>query len=188
MLKYIKEFRKCIEIAGFSDVKIGNEKDFLKRIEEVKPPNVEIQFFNAAYVAGWQHLYFAVLNALTAFKNKGNISKSLAIEIMVYASAQRQIRKAMGLLGISSKTLQMAAVIVGGNPKIVKSALSVVSEMVNGKRDDKVLGLNAEKIRNIQKVFGISDLELKTIMRKNDVEEALIKSVIERMALLATQH
>ena len=70
MLKSIEEFGKHIVIAGFRDVHIGDVEAFLKAIYENKPLNVDIQLFNAEYVVTWQHLYFAVLNALTAFRNE----------------------------------------------------------------------------------------------------------------------
>jgi tRNA threonylcarbamoyladenosine modification (KEOPS) complex Cgi121 subunit len=132
-------------------------------------------------------LYFAVLNALTAFKNKGNISKSIAMETMLYASTQRQIRKAMEILGIKSETSEIALLIIGENLEAVKSALSMVSKNFNSQSDDTVLELSAEKTVIIQKTFGISDLELKTAMKKDGLEKALTNLVIERMALLATQ-
>ncbi len=187
MLKYIKEFGRHVAITGFKNAKIEDKEEFFKIIRKEKPSNVEIQFFNAELVATWQHLHFAVLDALTAFKNKMNISKSLAMEIMIYASAQRQIRKAMELLGIKSTTLKIAVLIIGEEPETVKSALPVVSKHVNAQRDDTVLELSKEKATLIQKTFGISDLELKTMMKENDLEKALIDLVIERMALLATQ-
>jgi KEOPS complex subunit Cgi121 len=187
MLKYIEEFGKCAAITGFRNVKIKDTKEFLKKIHKEKPSNVETQFFDAKFVASWQHLYFAVLNALTAFKNKGNISKSLAMETLLYASAQRQIRKAMELLGIKSETSEIALLIIGQNPETVKSALPIISASVNVQHDDTVLELSEEKRRIIQKAFGISDLELKTVMKKDGLEEALTNLVIERMALLATR-
>ena len=187
MLKHIEEFGKCAAITGFRNVKIKDTKEFLKKIHKEKPSNVETQFFDAKFVASWQHLYFAVLNALTAFKNKGNISKSLAMETLLYASAQRQIRKAMELLGIKSETSEIAVLIIGQNSETVKSALSMILASVNVQHDDTVLKLSEEKKRIIQKAFGISDLELKTVMKKDGLEEALTNLVIERMALLATR-
>ncbi|MDH5793660.1 MAG: KEOPS complex subunit Cgi121, partial [Candidatus Bathyarchaeota archaeon] len=89
MLKYIEEFGKYAAITGFRNVQIKDTEEFLKKICKKKGSNVETQFFDAKYVATWQHLYFAVLNALTAFKNKGNISKSVTMETLLYASAQR---------------------------------------------------------------------------------------------------
>jgi len=63
----------------------------------------------------------------------------------------------------------------------------MISASVNVQHDDTVLELSEEKKRIIQKAFGISDLELKTVMKKDGLEEALTNLVIERMALLATQ-
>lgn len=187
MLKYITEFGKYVAIASFRNAKIEDKEEFFKIIHKEKPSNVEIQFLNAELVATWQHLHFAVLNALTAFKNKMNISKSLAMETMTYASAQRQIRKAMELLGIKSTTSKIAMLIIGEEPETVESAVSVISKHINAEHDDTVLELSKEKATHIQKTFGISDLELKTMMKENDLEKALIDLVIERMALLATQ-
>lgn len=188
MLKPIEEFRKHAAIAGFRKAKIEDVEEFLKIIRKEKPPNVEVQFFDAEFVATWQHLYFAALNALTAFKNEDNISKSMAMESMLYASAQRQIRKAMKLLGIKPDSSEIAVLVIGDDPQSAKSALSLVLKQIKGERDDTVLKLSKEKATTIRKIFAISDVELKTVMEKNGLEKALTDIVIERMALLATQH
>jgi len=187
LLKHIEEFGKCIAIVGFRDAKIKDVEEFFRIIRKEKQPKVEIQFFNAKFVATWQHLYFAVLNALTAFKNKENISKSLAMETMLYASAQRQIRKAMEILGIKPHTSEIAALIIGEEPETVKSALPAISKHINAQQDDTVLEISEEKAILVQKTFEISDVELKTVMKKDGLKKALTDLVIERMALLATQ-
>ncbi|MGC9345316.1 MAG: KEOPS complex subunit Cgi121 [Candidatus Bathyarchaeales archaeon] len=187
MLKYIEEFGKHVAIVGFRKVKIKDIEEFFKVIRKEKLANVEIQFFDAKSVATWQHLYFAALNALTAFKNKENISKSLAMETMLYASAQRQIRKAMELLGIKLYSPEIAVLIIGEKPETVKSALSTASKHINAQRDDTVLELSEEKATTIRRNFTISDVELETVMKKDGLEKALTDLVIERMALLATQ-
>jgi len=187
VLKYIREYGKCIAITGFRNARIKDIKEFFKTIRLEKRSNVEIQFFDAQLVATWQHLYFAALNALTAFKNNENISKSLAMEIMIYASAQHQIRRGVEILGVKPDVSKIAVLIMGEKPEIVKSALQMVSKYVNAKNDDTVLELSEEKARIIQRTFGISDLELKTIMKKDGLEKALTDLLLERMALLATQ-
>lgn len=187
MLSYIREFRKYVEITGFSNAEISNVEEFLKTIHKEKPLATEIQFFNADLVATWQHLHFATLNALTAFKNKQNLSKSLAVETMLYASAQRQIQKATKTIGIKPDTARIAVLIIGGEFDRVKTALNLVSKHVKAEHDETVLEVSGEKTTAIQKAFGISDLELKTVMTGGNVKEALTDLVIERMALLATQ-
>jgi tRNA threonylcarbamoyladenosine modification (KEOPS) complex Cgi121 subunit len=187
LLKYIQEFGKYAEITGFRNVKIQSAEEFLERIRKEALSGVETQLFDARFVASWQHLYFAVLNALTAFQNKRNISKSVAMETLLYASSQRQIRKATGLLGIKPETSEIALLIVGLKPEAVKSALRRVSAAVDAQHDDTVLELSEEKRRIIRKAFGISGLELKTAMNRDGPEKALINLVIEQMALLPTQ-
>jgi hypothetical protein len=93
----------------------------------------------------------------------------------------------MELLGIKPETSEIALLIIGENLEAVKSALSMVSKNFTSQSDDTVLELSAEKTVIIQKTFGISDLELKTAMKKDGLEKALTNLVIERMALLATQ-
>jgi len=188
LLKYIEESGKYVAITGFRSAKIKEIAEFFKVIRKKAPSNADIQFFDAKLVATWQHLYFAVMNAETAFQNRQNISKTLAMETMIYASAQRQIRKAMELLGIKPVSSNIAVVIVGEEQKIVKSALTVVSKYVDAQEDETVLELSNEKARIIQKSFEISNVELKIMMKKGNLENALTDLVIERMALLATQH
>jgi KEOPS complex subunit Cgi121 len=188
LLKPIEEFAKHIAITGFKNVKIKDVEEFLEKINREKPANVEVQFFDAELVATWQHLYFAVLNALTAFKNKQNISKALAIEIMLYASAQRQIRKAMELIGIKPNSSKIVVIAVGEDPKTVETALSIVSKHVEAERDENILEVTDAKAKKIQEAFEISDLEIETVAKGDDLKGALVDLVIERMALLSVQH
>lgn len=187
MLERVEEFGKYLAITGFRGVKIGNVEAFFNAIRNEKVPNVEIQFFDAQLVATWQHLYFAVLNALTAFKNRENISRSLAMETMLYASAQRQIRKAMRLLGITRRSSDIATIIVADKPDSAKTALSTVSKKLHAKPDDAVIGLTREKEKAIRKAFDISEAELEAAGKRDGLQAALVDLVIERMALLSTQ-
>jgi tRNA threonylcarbamoyladenosine modification (KEOPS) complex Cgi121 subunit len=189
LLKNIEEFGKYVAIVGFKNAKISDAKELLKTMHTKGKSEVETQFFDATVIATWEHLYFAVLNAVTAFVNGENISKSLAVETLLYASTQHQIQKAMELVGIRQNTSsQIAVLVVGEKPETVKAALTTVSKHIKGKEDDSVLELTEKKMAIIRKAFGITDLELKTVIQKNDSKRALTDIVIERMALLATQH
>lgn len=185
MLKHIREFGKCIAIAGFRNAKILDVEKFLAETKASLGKDVEFQFFDAKFVATWQHLYFASLNALKAFKNEENISKSLAMEAMLYASAQRQIQKAVELIGIKPNSSEIAVLVIGGNANDVKLALSAVAKLLTAERDDRVLTLSKEKIEVIKKVFEISEAEINAAMAEGTFEKAIIDLVIERMALLA---
>ena len=107
MLQYIKEHDKYVEITGYRSIAFDKAEAFLKANRK-QTQNVDIQFFDAELIATQEHLYFAILNALQAFKNKTNHSKSLAMETILYASAQLQIQKAIERSGIKPKTKNMA--------------------------------------------------------------------------------
>jgi tRNA threonylcarbamoyladenosine modification (KEOPS) complex Cgi121 subunit len=186
LLKYIEEYAKYVEITGFSNVKIEDAAEFLKAVRKEKKTAC-VQFFNAELVATWEHLYFAALNALLAFRNKRNISKNIAMEAMLYVSAQRQIRKAIALIGLKRESANVAVVIVGENPDSVKKALHAVSKLIGAEPDEAVLELSKSKVRSIRRAFGISEKELETVIKKNNLEDALVDLVVERMALLSTQ-
>jgi len=188
LIRKLEGFNKYILIAGFRDVKIKNIDKFFILVKE-KTRNVCVQFFDAKLVAGWQHLYFAALNAVTAFKNRLNISNNLGIEILLYASAQRQIKEAVKLIGIHPTSRKVAVVIVANTRSKASSLLSVISFLLTGSiRDDGLLELTDDKLEGIRRLFEISDIELEANVEKEDGEkEALMDLVIEHVALLVTQ-
>ena len=187
MIKKLEEFGRYVAIAGFRNAGIEDVKAFFNLVRE-RAADVEVQIFEANLIASWQHLYFAALNSLKAFESKLNISNSLAMETLLYASAQRQISKAIDLLGIKPESSQIAVLIITKTLKEANSALETVSKLVSGERDDRILELTDEKIESIKRLFDISDLELESKLERRGLEkEALVDLVIEHVALLATQ-
>ena len=183
MLKFIEEYGRYIGIAGFNDVAIKRPESFLRKIERQKPSNVDIQFFDADYIATWEHLYFAALNALAVFENCQNISKSLAMETLLFAAAEKQIIKATELVGIKSTSQRIAVLVVGKESKTVMSTMLLIARHLGRQSDETVLELGEGKIRLIQHIFNIKSLELETLMEDNDSKRAMIDLVIEKMAL-----
>jgi tRNA threonylcarbamoyladenosine modification (KEOPS) complex Cgi121 subunit len=183
----LEDFDKCVAAMGFRNVKVNDINSFFNVIRK-KLKDANVQFFDARLIAGWKHLYFAALNALNAFKNKTNISNSVAVETLLYASAQRQINKAVELLGIKPESSQVAVLIIAETKQKTATILKTVSKLMSGKRDDSVIELTSEKVNGIKRLFGISNLELEAKLEKKGFEkEALLNLVIEHVALLATQ-
>ena len=185
MLKYIEETGKYVEITGFRNVGVEDAEVFVKAARKELPESVAVQFFDAGLVASWQHLYFAVLNALLAFKNGRNISKSVAIEAMLYASAQRQIRKAIDFIGVKCAVADVAVVVIGEDAESVEELVSAVSKRVGKEPDDAVLEISGKKAGRIREAFGVTEAELDTALEKKDA--ALVDLVVERVTLLSTQ-
>jgi KEOPS complex subunit Cgi121 len=181
------DFDRYLGIQGIRNSKLNDVTAFLNRVRRrLTAPS--IQFFNANLIAGQEHLYFAVLNALSAFKNNLNISATLSVETLLYASAQRQIKRAVEMLGVKPNTTDIAVLVIGKTEEEARAALHEILQMLSGEPDDKVLGLTDEKARKIQEAFKISDLALDTqMMRQGDRNEALVNLVLEHMALLTVQ-
>jgi tRNA threonylcarbamoyladenosine modification (KEOPS) complex Cgi121 subunit len=187
MLKRIEEYGKYVEISGFRNATIADAPKFLSALHEDLPEDVEVQLLDADMVASWQHLYFAVLNALMAHKTKRSISKSLAVETALYASAQRQIKKAIAAVGVKPDCRNVAAIVIGENPDSARKGLYDIAQHLGVQPDEKVLELSDAKVQRIRSAFGISDTELEATTVKDDAEQTLVDLVIERVALLSTQ-
>ena len=125
MIKQVEGFNKYIAIAGFRNTQISDVDHLLNLVRE-KLGAVTVQFFDAKLVAGWQHLYFATLNALKAFKNKTNISKNLAVECLLYASARRQIKVALNLMGIRQDSSQVAVLVIANEESVAEKSRLIV--------------------------------------------------------------
>jgi KEOPS complex subunit Cgi121 len=187
MLHYLKEYAKYVAITGYRKASFAKAEEFLKANRKKPSSNAKIQFFNAELIATQDHLYFAVLNALQAFQNKTNISKNPAVETMLYASAQRQIQKAIQLCGIKPETKNIGVVVIGENFDEVKASLEEFTVCVGVDADEKVLELTAIKIRKIKQAFKITNVELDTVTEGSNRKQALVNLVVERVVLLATQ-
>lgn len=176
-----------IAILGFREVKIEDVNVFLKRFK-TKKCDATIQLFDATNIAGPQHIYFAAINALNAFSKKTNISNNLEVEALLYASAQRQITKAVEMLGLKNETSEVGALIIAENMNQKTECIQYLTQAIPGKRDDNILNVTEEKIEAIKNLFDISDLEFEACLKKEGLQkETLIDLVIERMALLVTR-
>jgi KEOPS complex subunit Cgi121 len=185
MRYFMEEFGRYVEITGYRGITFAKAEAFLKANRKQTQP-VDIQFFDAKYIATQEHLYFAAQNALQAFKNKTNISKTPAVETLLYASAQRQIQKAIDRSGIKPQTTNMAAVLIGDDPDKIEALKQEVSACVGLEPDESVLEMTKDKLEKIRKAFEITDKEIETVTKGN-VDRAVVNLVIEQVALLATQ-
>jgi KEOPS complex subunit Cgi121 len=187
MLKQIEEEARYVEITGFRNISVEKPDELLKTMRGGKQTNIAVQFFNANLIATWEHLYFAVLDALMAIRTGRNISKNLAVEIMLYASAQRQIKKAIELVGVKTVCSNIAVVVVGESPAVVESVVASISKHFGKEPEENVLELSPAKVQGLRRAFTITENELAVVTKQGNAERALVDLVIERMALLSTR-
>lgn len=140
--------QKNIAIAGYR----ANITD-LKIIDQLKKHfEGTIQLLDARGIAGKEHIYHATLHALLAFQRKENIAKDLGLEICIRTSAQRQITKALDMIGLKKGNTEVCAVLIGENN--FKTSL----EEFLGSRDDSILEPNEKYLKRL---YGISDTEIR---------------------------
>jgi KEOPS complex subunit Cgi121 len=184
---WLEEFDTYLTVAGFRNVRIRDTDKFFQTLKD-EAEDTHVQLLDASLIAGYEHLRFAVLNALNAFAGHVSISSNIAIEIILYASAQRQIKEALKLMGVQPSTRKVAVVILARTKEQSSKRLRALSRLIGGQRDDQVIDFTKNKLEMIKKFFGISNVELEAKAERRGLEkQALIDLVIEHMALLVTQ-
>ncbi len=183
----LQEFNKYLSIMGFKDVRIPSVDGLLNQIRK-RIRDIPLQVFDANCIAGTRHLLFATLNALNSFEQNQNISESLEVEILLYASGQRQISKAIDTVGLKQDTSEVAVVFVTADREGVRGIEEGISQIVPGKRDDGVVDLREGKTGSLVEAFGITDAELAAVSElRENLWEALEAIIVERTALLVTR-
>jgi KEOPS complex subunit Cgi121 len=156
-----------IQISGFKS-NINNFGNLIMDINKISN-NCTVQLLNADGIAGYEHILHATVHAIKAFERGENIAKDLGLEICVRASAQRQISKALSILGIKEGEMNICAVAVDCSENITDKL-----EIVLDKRDDDVLKPDEVLLKDI---YNISDAEIETA---NGISNAMV----ERTSLL----
>jgi tRNA threonylcarbamoyladenosine modification (KEOPS) complex Cgi121 subunit len=188
MLYFFEEFNFYAEITGFKNIRFEQTDIYLKdNRRKGETQKIWVQFFNSNLIATHEHLYFAVLNALYAFKNHTNISKNLVVETMLYASSQHQIQKAIQLIGLKTDTSEMAVVIIGETAKQIKATLHDLSVNLQAELCDAVLNLTLKKSALIKQVFNITPTMISVVKKNKNDDLALVSLIIEKVALLAAR-
>lgn len=156
-----------IQIIGFKH----NVKDFRELINKTNEISKDctLQLLNADGIAGNEHILHATHHAIKAFERGENIAKDLGLEICLRTSAQRQISKALDILGINEGEMNICAVAVDCREDIINKLESLLD-----KRENNILESNENTLKEI---YDISDEEIKSA---GSVENVMI----ERTSLL----
>jgi len=134
-----------------------------------------VQALDADKIAGERHIRFAAKKALAAFSEARNIAKDAGMEIMRYASGERQIERAL-FLRISDRTERMALVLARPECGCSWPDASELSRIIE--LDKQGFSFCAKAVKE---AFNISSEELRAVG-----EERIEDLVIERVALVDT--
>lgn len=88
------------------------------------------QIFDNRYIWGRRHLFSAIWHAYNAEKNDQMISKTLSMEILLYTAGQRQIKKAIQLLGVKNNTKDVLGVLIGRDKsQLIKASVEIQKQL-----------------------------------------------------------
>lgn len=152
---------ESIEIVGFKG-KIEDISTILKKVDSIKDNccnNCIIQLMDANAIAGKKHLLHGVIHAILSFKRGTNLANDLGIEVVLRTSAQRQISKALNVLGLKEKEMDIAIVLINCPDYFIEELSEIFI------RDDNVL---KPKTPILKDIYNISDEEL-AIMNIGDI-------------------
>lgn len=169
MLTFIPPFpvpgNMTVRCAGAFIVK-GESNALLRRASEL---NADIVLMDADKVCGLDHLESAVLHARRAFERGTNASNTLGMEVILYASGEKQISKAKKKMGLHQETDKVAVIVLG------KEDVDQVLVDLDLTRDDSLLACSLEKAT----AFGIDPGELETVGK-----DMLSDLVLEKVAFV----
>ena len=141
----------------------GNIQDvdsFLKQVLGfAQKHDVVIQVFNAKMIYGKNHLESATEHAVRAMNQSTNTTNSLGMEILLYASGERQLKLAIPKMGVKKGKGNIAFVFTNG--KISDKLVNEILKHLTLERDDKVL----DGDRNTLKKFGLKETEIETVKK-----------------------
>ncbi len=152
---------------------IENVDNFLSKLNKFeKENNVIIQVFNADLIFDEKHLLSAFEHAKRAFDTKNNSTNTFSMEILLYASGERQLKIAIPKMGIKKGKSRIAAVFYADK---IDTLIDDFLKKNNLKKDKKVLKGDI----NTLKKFGITDSEIKTVS-----EDKYGDLILEKIAMV----
>lgn len=129
-------------IVGIRNAKITNDIFSLR---------LPFQILNADLIATKKH----IIHAINQAKSKKPITNSFWMEILVRASAQRQISNAIKIIGVKPDDIKKSNIcMVCENEETLNKLLNIIG----GEIDDSVLELTKSKIENIKRIYNIKGL------------------------------
>ena len=169
----------------------GSTKDQLVELASGQIDDLlAIQFLDSSLIVDTNHLLSASQNAFNAWNGDYMISRSLALEIVVYASTQKQIGKALDLFGVRDKMNSLTLVIIGKSTGLVENGINDLVSRI-GTEIKNPFDTDDARLSRLMEYYGVTYTELETLTDSkmtNDLQEALSKCVASRVSLVAVEN
>lgn len=178
---------KVIGIAELQNSNNLKQDELLQLAKSLSSDSLTVQLLNGLLIADETHLLSATQNAINAKRGEYMLSRSLDVEIIVFASTQRQIGRALDALGVFDGLEEIAVVVVGTNASSVEETIQDLAETI-GNEIISPFTATRERIKMIKDHYQISDKEIGAISDSKKMEsqlEALSRCIVSRVSLVA---
>jgi len=157
---------------------IDDVNDFMTHVNQfAEKKTIEIQLFDASMIFGSIHLKSAFVHALRAFQREEMATHSLGMELLFYASGERQITRAIQKMGI--KQGETTIIICFLFPKNFHNNIDTIIDNFLTHFDLKQKESVIEPDKTMISRFGISNNAISSV--KHD---QLFQLVLEKIALV----
>lgn len=158
---------KCSVVGARGE--IGEVEPFIRRVREAAAARgLEVQVFDADMVFGEEHILVAWEHALRAFERGTNVASDRMVEVILFASGERQISDALAKMGLRSGQKRIVLLVVG------EGVTSELLDELGLEGDDRQVAGRVDLLP----AFGITQEELDMIP-----SDRAFDLVIERVAL-----
>jgi|SRR2546425_2112928 len=173
---------------AFSNARVSDPEQTLKQLRSINN-QTEIQLVKTDLIGGPEHLQSAARNALYSFKGERRRSKSLAMEFLLYISCQRQIAKAIRLLGVGPGDSRIALVALSGSKDAIQDLDRRARLVVDGEEDKELIEIGSkQKMTGLRRSYGITSKEMDAARFEGETDSSVLKRlIVERSALLSIE-
>jgi len=163
------------------------QEELIQLARLLSSDSLTVQLLNGLLIADETHLLSAAQNAINAKQGDYMLSRSLDVEIIVFASAQRQIGRALDELGVYDGLDDIAVVVVGPDSSTVEDCIQDLTSRI-GSEVSPAFAATSERIERIKDHYQISDKEIRAISDSDKIESqlaALSRCLVSRVSLVA---
>jgi len=164
-----------------------NTEQLLEIVTTLSSNVKALQLFDGSKIVDFNHLLSASQNALNAWHGGYAQSRSLSVEIAVFASGQHQIGRALSIVGVSDDLPSVAVVIVAEDKNGIQSVLDALRNDI-GQQCEHEFPPSMARLEHIMEIFDIGKSEVNVfgaVENPRDFQAALSKCVVSRISSVA---
>ena len=177
-------------VVGIAELHNSNnlkQKELIQLATSMSNEILTVQLLNGQLIANEIHLLSAIQNAIKAQQGDYMISRSLDVEVIVFASAQRQIGRSLQALGVYDGLEELALVVIGSDSSQVEHSIKELAEVI-GTEVIPPFAVSEDRIERVKQHFQISDKEINALSDSDTLQsklDAVSRCVVSRVSLVA---